>query len=55
MDVYEEHGHKNRADYLQSLAEEHGIHIDKVLALADLLGADEDFDGLITSLEDIGE
>lgn len=52
MNVYTENGYKSRADYLRCLAEEHGVPIETVLALADLLGPDEDFDGLVTELED---
>lgn len=49
---YTELGYKNRREYLQSLSEEYGVHIGAVLALADILGAEEDFDGLIAELED---
>ena len=49
-DVYKMNGYDNRQDYLDSLAEEYG---DNVYFLADLLGPSEDFDGLITSLEDM--
>ena len=51
-DVYQENGYKNRDDYLNSLAEDYGVPIDAVLALADVLGPDEDFDGLVSNLED---
>jgi len=52
MDVYETNGFANRKEYLESLGEEYG-HI--VFELADLLGPNEDFDGLVTSLEDYCE
>jgi len=39
---------------LQQLADGMGIERSTVFALADLLGETEDFDGLVTSLEDIG-
>lgn len=52
---YTELGYKNRREYLQSLSEEYGVHIGAVLALADILGAEEDFDGLISELEDYAE
>lgn len=51
--IYEEHGYKNRRDYLESLADDHGVEVDTVFALASLLGPDEDFDGLVTQLEDM--
>jgi len=50
--VYTENGYKNRRDYLESLAAEHGISIDEVETISSMLGPDEDFDGLVTSLED---
>ena len=50
MSVYTENGFKNRQDYLNSLAEDYG---EKVFFMADVLGPSEDFDGLITSLEDM--
>jgi len=51
--VYEREGYKDRAEYLQSLADNNGVDIQTVLALADVLGPNEDFDGLVTSLEDM--
>lgn len=51
-EVYQENGYKNRDDYLNSLSEDYGVPIDAVLALAEVLGPDEDFDGLISNLED---
>lgn len=50
MSIYQEHGFKNRADYLYSLTLEYPAAF--VYALADILGKGEDFDGLITALED---
>lgn len=50
---YAEYGCSNRKDYLDSLADEYGVDNDSVYALADILGESEDFDGLVTSLEDI--
>jgi len=49
---YREAGHPTRAAYLQSLADEHDAPLDTVLMLADLLGPEEDFDGLVVALED---
>jgi len=55
MTVYEQEGFKNRKDYLYNLSEDFGIPPDIVYMMADLLGQSEDFDGLITSLEDYSE
>ena len=53
MSVYTDNGYKNRKDYLVCLAEETGVPLDKVLLLANLFGPNEDFDGLVTQLEDM--
>lgn len=53
MNVYQDNGFENRRAYLDSLAEEYPREI--VYALAGLLGPSEDFDGLVTSLEDAAE
>lgn len=50
MTIYQENGFNTRREYLESLCEEYPR--DAVYALAGILGASEDFDGLITSLED---
>lgn len=52
MSIYTEHGYKNRTHYLESLAEERGIDEETVKMIADLYGPNEDFDGLITALDD---
>ena len=52
MSIYQENGFSNRAEYLADLADTMGIDLSIVRAMADLLGASEDFDGLVTSLED---
>lgn len=50
--IYQQNGYKNRRDYLESLAEEFNVPEYIVFVLADMLGPSEDFDGLITVLED---
>jgi hypothetical protein len=50
--IYEKYGYKNRKDYLESLADEYGLSLDIVFSAADLLGESEDFDGLISALQD---
>lgn len=52
MTVYEENGYSNREDYLKSLAEDFDMGYEDVVMLATTLGEEEDFDGLITVLED---
>ena len=51
--IYQEHGYENRKEYLNSLAEDFGVDEGMVYSLASVLGKIEDFDGLVTSLEDI--
>jgi hypothetical protein len=53
MSVYLENGYKNRKDYLESVAEDTGHDIYTVMTLAQILGSNEDFDGLLTMLEDL--
>lgn len=53
MSVYQEAGFPNRRAYLVSLAEEHGVDLEDVIALASVLGPSEDFDGLVCHLEDL--
>lgn len=52
MSIYTDNGYKSRMDYLKCLAEDHGVRIETVVALADVLGPSEDFDGLVTAVED---
>lgn len=55
MSVYEENGFTSRKEYLQSLAEDYDMDYEDVEMLAATLGATEDFDGLLTALEDYCE
>ena len=51
--VYKANGYEDREDYLSCLAEDYGLSLEEVVRpLAELLGPDEDFDGLVSSLED---
>jgi hypothetical protein len=50
---YQEYGHKNRREYLIALSEDYGVPLETVLVIADTYGPSEDFDGLISTLEDI--
>ncbi len=55
MTIYQENGFENRKEYLQHLAEEYGIDVATVYLAASALGPNEDFDGLVTTLEDEAE
>lgn len=50
--VYEQNGYKDRNDYLASVAGEYGTDMMVVGCIAEILGENEDFDGLICALED---
>jgi predicted DNA-binding protein (UPF0278 family) len=49
MFVYTDNGYANRQEYLDELREEYGELVD---ILTGILPSSEDFDGLITALED---
>jgi hypothetical protein len=51
-DRYTRNGYKNRNDYLGSLADNYGVARFVINELADILGPEEDFDGLVSNLED---
>jgi hypothetical protein len=53
LEGYLEYGAESRAEYLAMLADDYDVGLDVVQAVADVLGPSEDFDGLVTSLEDI--
>ena len=55
MTVYEENGFTSRKEYLKSLAEDYDMDYEDVEMLATTLGETEDFDGLLTALEDYCE
>jgi hypothetical protein len=53
MDQYQAMGFKDRLTYLESLARDFDLPMMTIKQAAVLLGSDEDFDGLISHLEDI--
>lgn len=55
MSVYTDNGYENRKDYLNCLADEYGLELSTVYSIASVLGSSEDFDGLLTTLEDASE
>ena len=54
-DIYRANGYEDREEYLSCLAEDYGVDLGTVKALADLLGPNEDFDGLVSQLEDLAD
>lgn len=55
LNIYQQHGYYNRTDYLRCMSEDYCVPFDTVLVLADMLGENEDFDGLVAALEDAEE
>ena len=51
--IYQQNGYADRDDYLTCLSEDYGVSIEDVYSLAEMLGENEDFDGLVSALEDI--
>jgi hypothetical protein len=51
-DRYSRQGYNDRADYLKSVADGRGVDPFLVNMMADILGDSEDFDGLISGLDD---
>lgn len=52
LDRYREEGAESRYEYLVNLAEYNGISLDMIFTMMDVLGPDEDFDGLLSMIED---
>lgn len=52
LSVYQRNGYYSRTDYLRCMAEDYCVPFDVVCGLANTLGANEDFDGLVDALED---
>ena len=50
--VYKEKGFSDRNEYLTELADNYGISSFDVYSISEMLGDNEDFDGLINALED---
>lgn len=50
MNKYNELGFESREEYLTGLALENGLDPEAVHALAELLGPEEDFDGLLSDM-----
>ena len=51
--VYNKNGFADREEYLEDLADNYCLSYDTVYTLAQVLGENEDFDGLINALEDM--
>jgi hypothetical protein len=55
MSKYTENGYANRDEYLKSLAAELELDYKIVRMTAELYGPAEDFDGLVTTLQDYAD
>lgn len=52
VDAYLDAGYRDRSSYLQAVADDYGMPYHKVFQIASLLGSNEDFDGLLSTLEE---
>lgn len=52
MSIYTDKGYANRQEYLDELREDYGQLVDILIGV---LPASEDFDGLVTALEDAAD
>jgi len=43
---------QNREEYLQQVANDYGVNLYVVSSLAEILGENEDYDGLISAMDD---
>lgn len=50
-DIYKEQGYLDRGDYLKQLSDQYNIPLESTLKLAEILGKEEDFDGLVEMVE----
>lgn len=50
--IYNRKGYHSREDYLHFLADEYGMPVENVFSLAEVLGENEDFSGLVNELSD---
>jgi len=55
MSIYTEQGYENRTDYLYNLAKDSEVDFHLIAAVANTLGPNEDFDGLINIVQDISD
>lgn len=55
QNIYQQNGFENRKDYLNALADEYGVPTNVVYSVASMLGASEDFDGLVSSIQDYAD
>jgi len=50
--IYKDNGYSDRNDYFVDLSLRFNIDLSSVYALSEVMGKDEDFDGLVSSLDD---
>lgn len=53
--IYQQKGYSDREAYLESLSEDYDCPMHIVEMTADLMGPEEDFDGLVSFLQDYQE
>jgi hypothetical protein len=55
VNTYQENGFDDRDQYLSYLSDEYEVPYYIVYAVADMFGESEDFDGLVTELENLSD
>jgi hypothetical protein len=55
QNVYQRNGYESRKHYLQCMSDDYNVPLETVYSLASMLGSVEDFDGLVSALEDAEE
>lgn len=55
MNIYQQHGYTDRLDYLKGISDEHNVPLNVVVSVAELMGDGEDFDGLVSAVQDYQE
>lgn len=50
--AYTDRGYRDRDHYLHDLAEAYDVPLDAVIAMSEVLGQDEDFDGLVSMVDE---
>lgn len=53
--IYQQNGYETRTRYFECLAEDYDLPLRTVVALANVLGPNEDFDGLVIACQDAAE
>ena len=51
--IYVKNGYLTRGHYLECLADDYNVDLDRVFEMAIILGKNEDFDGLVSYVQEL--